>query len=198
MTIERAAKQEVKKEGLFSKLTNIQKTIKPKSDKQVVFLLDRSGSMDDETECGATKEALLIESVSEARMKYEHRVELSYIAFNDHANDVVFAQVLTLKPSGGTAIYRALEKLVDKPPGTQAVLVTDGLCEDPFQTLNVAKRFIGIVTIHCIACGEYADEELLQEIARLTGGSYTKAGNPVDLPFQFLALTARAVAALNA
>lgn len=192
MTIERVPKREAQTKSLFDKLLNIQKTIQPKSDKEVVFLLDRSGSMEGQ------KIELLVRAVSEAREKYESRVELSYVAFNDSAEKIVFAQVLTLRPVGGTAIYRALMELRDKDVGAHAVLVTDGQCEDSTHTLDVAFSLIGRVTIHCIACGEDADEELLKEIARLTGGTYMKAGNPVDLPLHFLALTARAVAALNA
>lgn len=92
-----------------------------------------------------------------------------------------------------------LGHLMTSKPGSQAILMSDGQPhESRERILGCVRDMNGQVVINTVACGNNADEELLSEIARLTGGVFRKANEPIDLPVTFKEIASRAVGMLTA
>jgi len=146
---------------------------------------------------GKRKIDMLILAVQQVHTQHHTRIPMNFVAFNLRVSEMIYSQVLDLEPSGGTAISTALQTLLDKAKGSQAILVSDGQSYDQHECFETCEKLAGKMVVHTVACGEDADEELLRTIAELTGGLFFKAGNPIDLPNVFKELAAKAVAALT-
>ncbi|MCB1647077.1 MAG: VWA domain-containing protein [Pseudomonadales bacterium] len=97
-----------------------------------------------------------------------------------------------------TNIGAALEQVVLQAPGGPVILLTDGMVDiskDPAANAAERERVLNQVipdliaagiAVNTVALSEHADEELLVELARSTGGMADTASTPEDLTRIFL------------
>lgn len=153
----------------------------------MAFVLDRSGSMRQLVDGVPRLEFAKVATLEAARLLDEQSL-VTVIAFDSEARAIRPLQRLTdlaafeasldsLVPGGGTSIYPALElafhelSQVDPGMSRHIVLMSDGLSQPgDIEGLIGLIRGAGI-TVSTAAIGEGADVELLQEIARWSGGT---------------------------
>jgi VWFA-related protein len=179
---------------------------KPGENKQVttVLVLDHSGSMIDPADAGDTKRK--IDALKDAAKRFVGLMrkgsQTTLLPFSTVVGkagafisdvDQLKARIDELKPRGGTALYDAafvgIEKLVAQgPPGKKAVVVlTDGRDESPgsrHQPEEVISRAREAkVPLYMLGLGRKHEinEEVMQKMAKETGGSYYHAGNAKKL-----------------
>lgn len=152
----------------------------------VVLVIDKSGSMG-YTKMEAAKSAAI--DFADTLLSDGGGHKAGVVPFTSYVNEswiqdltTVFEDVNTaikdLSAGGGTDIAEAIDEAVDLLDNSSldrkrvVILLTDGWSwADPAKAAasTAAGKFITIVTI---GLGDYHDEELLQEIADITGGSY--------------------------
>lgn len=166
----------------------------------LVIVLDRSGSMALKRD-GVSKLQMAKEAASQAAGLLKPGDTLGVLAFESTFDWVVPTAVLqdeaaiqnaqaliaTIRDSGGTSIYPALEKGYRSAIATDArlkhvVLLTDG--QDTvtgYEQLIQAMRPQG-VTLSAVAVGSDADTRLLSTLAGLGGGRYYFTERPTQIP----------------
>jgi uncharacterized protein YegL len=108
--------------------------------------------------------------------------------------------VSQLTASGGTPMAEAMSVALERYSLTRGILVSDGIANNPAESLNKAREFkesgTPVDTVHI--GDEQAGEELLQQIAEITGGMYIKFTDVSNFSkaFSFLAPSKRASLAL--
>lgn len=172
---------------------------KKEMEEACIILLDRSGSMNEasgsETKIGAVKKSVPFLSAP------GHYINYSLIAFNDFADVIAkpttgFGNVIAgldfLMPAGGTCFSSAIslglsllkgEGLKEEPQRKRMILLSDGQNNVDREGLwGVVDRCVEEkVVIDTLAFGRDADTQLLQEIARKTGGKYQFVDSPLAL-----------------
>jgi Ca-activated chloride channel family protein len=161
----------------------------------VYLVVDTSGSMAG-TKLGRTKEALqafvaqirgdrdevgLIEFGSDVKLFESLR------PLDDHSRQELIQRISDMESSGETAMidaiweaYGDLQETGDTEAINAVVVMTDGRENNSFYTVSdLRRRFEGeqamSVVVFTVAFGSDADDELLQEIARIGNGQFRRA-----------------------
>jgi Ca-activated chloride channel homolog len=176
------------------------------------LVLDRSGSMSEDIN-GVEKMALVrVATHSATEFVGKHHDQLGAIAFdvaphtvvpltrlNSQADaDKVNKEIDRIHAEGGTNIYKALatgaeeiEKSTEQ--NRHVVLLSDGISEKGTYAGLVPRLKAEHITVSTVALGLDADFELLQAIAKETGGHFYATVDPRELP-KIFAKDARAAA----
>lgn len=142
-----------------------------------ILLYDCSGSMSgDKMDMG--KEACL--------HLMSRRPSLRTFLFGSQVNEVTIEDLQYAQAGGSTHMYEALRRAYDGYPD-KIVLATDGEPTDRSKSeilRMAAEQEIPVCTLG-IGTGEYDfDEEFLQELARVTGGTYDRVGDNIEALLQ--------------
>jgi Ca-activated chloride channel homolog len=165
------------------------------------MVLDRSGSMS-ETINGVEKIALVrVATRSATAFVAKHHDQFGAIAFDVEPHTVVPLTRLNspaeaeavnksidrIRSEGGTNIYKALaagakEIETSTEQNRHLVLLSDGISEKGTYAALVPRLRAEHITVSTVALGLDADFELLQSIAKETGGHFYATVNPRELP----------------
>lgn len=154
----------------------------------LVFVLDRSGSMQQSVEESTNRLDIARQATITAAGLLHEESRVSVIAFDSEASVLVPLQdsldigeietaLQFLEPGGGTSIYpglaEAFEQLQDVDAAARHVIVmSDGLSQPgDFETLLGEMTEEGI-TVSTVAIGDGADISSLQRHARMGGGAF--------------------------
>jgi Ca-activated chloride channel homolog len=176
------------------------------------LVLDRSGSMSEHIN-GVEKMALVrVATHSATEFLAKHHDQLGAIAFDVAPHTVVpltrlnsqadaenvNKEIDRIHAEGGTNIYKALaagaaeiEKSTEQ--NRHVVLLSDGISEKGSYAALVPRLKAEHITVSTVALGLDADFELLQAIAKETGGHFYATVDPRELP-KIFAKDARAAA----
>jgi hypothetical protein len=176
------------------------------------MVLDRSGSMS-ETVAGVEKIAMVrVATRSATAFVAKHHDQFGAIAFDVAPHTVVPLTRLTstadaakvnhlidrIRAEGGTNIYKALaagagQIETSRERNRHIVLLSDGISEKGTYAELVPRLRAEHITVSTVALGLDADFELLQDIAKETGGHFYATVDPRELP-KIFAKDARAAA----
>ena len=169
-------------------------TTRSRQPRDVVFVLDRSGSMG-AWQIGAARRALgrMIETLSEedrlAVIAFDDSVEhfgpkLELVAATDRQRWAIVEWLATIQARGGTEMAAALEaglRLLASPGRKPAsapsdrsamlVLVTDGQIGDEERVLAKLEKRLGRTILHVVGIDTAINEGLLSRLADASGGS---------------------------
>ncbi|MCC7371709.1 MAG: VWA domain-containing protein [Chloroflexi bacterium] len=162
----------------------------------LVLVIDASGSMAGGP--GSSKMDLAKEAASRATELLSEQDQLGVISFDDTPRwvvptnfledpSLVQAQIGSIAPGGGTAIFPALETAYNDIVTREAkvrhiLLLTDGLSSGgDYDRLTNAMQQNGI-TLSTIAVGSDADFALMQRLANLGKGRYFEGNDPFEVP----------------
>jgi Ca-activated chloride channel family protein len=165
------------------------------------MVLDRSGSMA-ETVNGVEKFAMVRLAVRSATgFVAKHHDQLGAIAFDvaphvavpltrlESVADAaaVNREIDRIHAEGGTNIYKALAagaREIEASPerNRHIVLLSDGISEKGSYAAIVPRLRAEHITVSTVALGTGADFELLDEIAKTTGGHFYAVEDPRELP----------------
>jgi hypothetical protein len=105
--------------------------------------------------------------------------------------------VRQLQASGGTPLAAAMNYVCENEPITHAVIISDGDADEQNLSVELAKRFAAkLVKIDTVHIGSsQGGEQLLKEIAEITGGIYVKFTDVTQFAktFQYLSPAKRAL-----
>jgi Mg-chelatase subunit ChlD len=163
----------------------------------LVLVIDNSGSMGDNVG-GMSKMDLAKEAALGALDLLAPTDQLGLLAFDDRPRwvrdiaelddtETARRQIRQMAPSGGTAIYPALEAAYDALSTNPArvkhvVLMTDGISPaGDYPHLTERMRAAGI-TLSTIGVGTDADVNLLQQLADLGSGRFYEGSDPFEVP----------------
>lgn len=189
--------------GLREKSLSLVKAAMDKSE-DVVLCLDVSGSM------AGTKLKSLKTAVTEfilAKGKINPRDRVGMVTFGlgakivfdlTESREEIKEKILTLEANNGTPMGEALSltrEILSKPIRRQSrvILLSDGCAYDPkksreeAQLLAKMKVIIDTIGISTGPDGEFC-EELLKEIAKISGGRYVRVEDLSHLPKKFVDL----------
>jgi Ca-activated chloride channel family protein len=176
------------------------------------MVLDRSGSMSEQIN-GVEKIALVrVATRSATAFVAKHHDQFGAIAFDVAPHKVVPLTRLNspadaatvnkfidrIRAEGGTNIYKALaagaaEIETSTEQNRHVVLLSDGISEKGTYAQIIPRLRAEHITVSTVALGLDADFELLQAIAKETGGHFYATVNPKELP-KIFAKDARAAA----
>jgi len=162
------------------------------------LVIDKSGSMS-ATTGGRTKLELAAQACMEAVQIMTPRDQVLVIAFDGAPTEVVPLQVIgdkrvalsndiaSIAPGGGTDLYPAFKKAVERLTETQSqlkhlVLLTDGMTNPGNFVLLAQQALAANITVSTVAVGPDADTQLLITIAGLGGGRFYHALDPYSIP----------------
>jgi Mg-chelatase subunit ChlD/uncharacterized membrane protein len=162
----------------------------------LVLVIDASGSMAGGP--GSSKMDLAKEAAIRATELLSEQDQLGVLSFDDTPRWVVptafledaaaaQAQIGSIAPGGGTAIFPALEAAYNDISAREAkvrhiLLLTDGLSSGgDYDRLTAQMNQQGI-TLSTIAVGSDADFALMQRLANLGGGRYFEGNDPFEVP----------------
>lgn len=166
----------------------------------VMIVLDRSGSMGDDTgklEAARNAAILLVDELSDGDQggyvafdtDATLRESLDQIGTNNQRDDLIvdIANETDLnRTSIGDGLRTALDDYNANQDATHTchfVLLSDGMENEPEYWADVKSDIDGSgCAVHTIALGPETDEELMQEIADDTGGSYDYATTTGNVP----------------
>ena len=168
----------------------------------LLLILDRSGSMDQKTEDGATKIGAARDALMLAANSLSPKDHLGILAFDtemtwvspirqigdSNVRQQMEAAIRGLDASGGTEIFPALEKGYEALSRVPArfryiVLLSDGVSftAGDYTGLTAKMRSAGIV-LSTIAIGSDSDQELLKRLAEMGEGRYYYTNRASDIP----------------
>jgi hypothetical protein len=100
---------------------------------------------------------------------------------------------LGLTASGGTPMAPAIKHVIDNYPVTRGIIISDGEADSNYDAVESAKFFREAeVSIDCVHIGNSTDgEQLLKDIADMTGGIYLKFTDVSAFSKSFSYLTPR-------
>ena len=176
--------------GVFANLKAASKGVAARLNGELVLMLDQSGSMRGEPihQLNIAARAVIAEHLA--------KVDINVITF---PNVVITPGqgFFQLHARGGTPMRDAINLFYEhSATGSHGILMSDGQPDSDVSCEVEACANKGLV-IHTVACGDGADERLLRWIAERTGGTFYRAGEPVQLTEAFLALGRKAIAALT-
>lgn len=163
----------------------------------ITLVLDVSGSMGDriatnQTKLEAAKEAAekIVDVTENWSEKYEGNYGMGLVQFASDAETISVPHIDypflrnsigTMGDGGGTTIYKGIDlgvsQLKDNTATTKVIiLMTDGQDSNHSDALESAKKAAKEdIKIYTIGFGSDADEEILKQIAEVTGGEYRYA-----------------------
>jgi uncharacterized membrane protein/Mg-chelatase subunit ChlD len=163
----------------------------------LVLVVDNSGSMSDNVG-GMSKIDLAKEAAVGALELLTPADQLGLIGFDDRPrwlrdiaeltdDDVARRQIRQMAPSGGTAIYPALEAAFDGLATKDAkvkhvVLLTDGISPSGDYPGLTRQMRAANITLSTIAVGNDADQSLLQQLADMGAGRFYEGSDPFEVP----------------
>lgn len=170
------------------------------SKEHIALVIDESGSMSSswqrETKSHIAERAM--QTIVGASSPY--LTEYSVVLFHNEARIVLQCcsstlklHAIKLKPAGGTAMAGAIQTTRTGTNATRHILLSDGHPTDSREQLwsEVAACAAAGIKIDTVAIGD-ADNTLMEEIARRTGGTFYRAENPQLLYQRFAQLETRA------
>ena len=154
----------------------------------ILILLDMSGSMSShDAPGGRSREQVAEEDV--IRLQATHKGRIALFCFADYA---IFAPGgVPLNCGGSTNMIAALRYIQPADDcGLKIILVSDGMPNDPTETLKVAREFKN--RIDTLFCGPESDVEggraFLEKLATITGGQAVTSNTPGVLEKEVLLL----------
>jgi Mg-chelatase subunit ChlD len=163
----------------------------------MTLVCDVSGSMDSyvssgETKLAAAKEAAktIVDISEDWSTQYEGNYGIGVIMFADYAETVALPHIDyqyindcidTMYNGGGTQIYNGIDAAVAQLENTEAkektiILMTDGQDYNDTYTLASAQAAADLgIKIYTIGFGNDVNEDILMQVAELTGGEYRYA-----------------------
>ena len=175
-------------------------TLVPSVPREVVFVLDNSGSMQGAS-IDQAKAALTL-----ALGRLQPADSFNVIRFN-HTTDSVFAGALPatrlnlraaarwvagLRATGGTEMLPALERALDGRERIerlrQVIFLTDGAVGNEERLFAVIRERLGGSRLFTIGIGSAPNSHFMREAARLGRGTFTFIGNPNEVQDKMLAL----------
>lgn len=175
--------------------TAIDATVLPN---RIALMLDLSGSMG-----SVEKNKAKIEHLRDAVLGFVQAADMGTtgISLTGFPNTVVTPleansqlitmSVLALNASGGTPMHEAMEYVMMHVPLTRGIIVSDGEADDRNRAIAMAHRFKESETIvDTVHIGDNTGgEELLKEIALITGGIFIKFDDVANFGKAFKFLT---------
>lgn len=146
-------------------IKSLEDLVRVKTSEDVWLLLDASGSMDSHMRNGKRRIDGLREVVAEISSNKE--VVVKMIVFNDGE-----ARVSTHinEPHGGTPLHDAIS-LARRQNAGRAIVVSDGIPDDPRRCLDNAKEFGGRIDVVFVGDPGESGESFLKQLAEATGGT---------------------------
>lgn len=155
--------------------------------RQVVTLLDRSGSMSGwKMVCARRAVGRLVDSLSDQDqfqvLTFDDSVESldprrsGLRAGSDRERFLALEQLGKVQERGGTEILRALEagvRLLAGQPDASLVLVTDGQVGNESEVLRWVQQHARGIRIFTVGIDRAVNASLLQRLAQVTGGHFT-------------------------
>ena len=178
----------------YSQDFHLQRTTSGNSDSAYVFLVDESGSMEENDKTNQRAKA-----IEELLRKCDRNFPFAVYGFSDEPRQItdvlpaseVRSSDLVFLAYGLTNIYHALNKVVmDIDSGHLAVgsrphiiLITDGIASDSSSPLYEVLEYANDVNarISAVSVGFAIDEEYLTNIAIKTGGNYVNCKDISEL-----------------
>ncbi len=169
----------------------------------VIILVDISGSMGEVCKNGMVKLTVVKKSIPFlfARGSY---VGYGLVGFSDNASEIqnvtpdfnkIHIQACMMEAAGGTNIRKGMFLGLRIMEGKQMekrriILLTDG--HDTYSKIDLMQAVTTCqereVICDTISFGEGADDQLLREIAKRTGGKFTKVNSPLELEAAYKSL----------
>jgi Mg-chelatase subunit ChlD len=123
--------------------------------------------------------------ITEAKKALTKNVQPSdkIITFGSTVQVVAFQNIFDIEPDGETAMLPAIKKAVEGL-STHLILISDGNANeggDAYECLDYVTRLNKIVKIDTIAIGNDCDVDLLQGLAKISGGSTYSVNDPLQL-----------------
>lgn len=163
----------------------------------VLLVTDVSGSMDDRVASGQTKlqaakdaSEMIVTTTEQWNNNYEGNYGMGVVQFSDKAQVVAMPHIdyrfireciEIMGDGGGTDIYTGIDAGVAqlemvKSDNKVMILMTDGQDSNDSKTKASAQKAADAgITIYTVGFGNDVDENLLQQVADLTGGEYRYA-----------------------
>jgi len=152
----------------------------------LVILCDTSGSMDEATSKGISK-LMYMQNLLLDFFNISHDSELRLVSFDSEARshingfvDGTMAMIANGSTNLGAGLMEALLALMSSDTRhKRVILLTDGIvtCDVDLCLRLAGKCHENGVVVDCIGFGIDIDEELLKDIAMITGGRYQRADN---------------------
>ncbi|KKC35916.1 hypothetical protein WH87_15225 [Devosia epidermidihirudinis] len=163
----------------------------------LVFVLDRSGSMQQPVGNGTRLDIAKQATLAAVRL-LNRNSEVGVIVFDSEATavlplqriddpQVVATALSNVDPGGGTSVYPGLEAAYEMlrstdTPARHIIVMTDGLSQPAdFPGLLTEIRNAGI-TVSSVSIGKGAERTLIEQIARLGGGTFHATDDFAALP----------------
>lgn len=175
-------------------------TLVPPVPREVIFVIDNSGSMQGPS-MDQAKAALTL-----ALGRLRPADSFNVIRFN-HATDAVFAGALPATPlnvraaarwvaglraTGGTEMLPALQRALDGRERVerlrQVIFLTDGAVGNEDRLFAVIRERLGDSRLFSVGIGSAPNSHFMREAARLGRGTFTFVGNPTEVQDKMLAL----------
>ena len=175
-------------------------TVAPSLPREVIFVIDNSGSMH-----GASIEQAKA-ALTLALGRLSPADSFNVIRFN-HTTDAVFAGALPatalnvraaarwvagLRASGGTEMLPALQRALDGRERVerlrQVIFLTDGAVGNEERLFAVIRERLGDSRLFTIGIGSAPNSHFMREAARLGRGTFTFIGTPNEVQDRMLAL----------
>jgi len=155
-------------------------TVRPK---QLLFILDSSGSMKQDDKMDQARRAVLscVEKLTEAdrfnivEFDQVHRMMLAEpVAVSSFGKEQVAEWLEQVKANGGTLILSALEATLEQPEDPERhrmiVVVTDGIIKDEAGALALLREKLGDARLFVVGTGRHHRQETLLRLAEYGRG----------------------------
>lgn len=163
----------------------------------LIFVLDRSGSMQQPVGNGTRLDIAKQATLAAVRL-LNRNSQIGVIVFDSEATavlplqriedpQVVATALNNVDPGGGTSVYPGLEAAYEMlrntdTPARHIIVMTDGLSQPAdFPGLLAEIRGAGI-TVSSVSIGKGAERTLIEQIARLGGGTFHATDDFAALP----------------
>lgn len=116
-------------------------------------------------------------SDSESVSSYAFNSNGASLPLTTSNSPVVMLTIIGLQSNGGTPMAPAMRRMAENNSITRGILLSDGEADYPRHAKDVARQYFASqeIPIDCVHIGGSRDgEELLKEIAEITGGLYIK------------------------
>lgn len=163
----------------------------------IVLVTDVSGSMNDRVSSGQTKlqaakeaSEMIVTTTEQWGNNYEGNYGVGVVQFSDSAQVVAMPHIDyrfirecidIMEDGGGTDIYTGIDAAVAQLEMVESdnkvmILMTDGQDSNDSKTKSSAQAAADAgITIYTVGFGNDVDENLLQQVADITGGEYRYA-----------------------